>query len=120
MSSYTFRVLAALCIIVAFNAQHSAAHGDHIWFVSPKKNASVTNDVMFKIEAPYASNKYIHLKVTKAGQTMPALKTLVELNDQKYTIKVDVRNWISGEYKAEIVLLGALFQHPVSRKFVVE
>lgn len=99
--------------------QQAAAHGTHIWFVSPEQNAAVEKSVVFEVKAPYAKNRYIHISVTREGKEKPAWEGLVPLGDKKYTIEVDVSDWEKGKYKADVTLLGGLVQHPLWRDFVV-
>ncbi len=109
---------AAMCFLLPL--ERAIAHGTHIWFVSPPQNASVTGQVAFVVEAPYAKNTYIHLRITRKGDEKPIEQGLVTLANKKFSTVVDVSSWPKGAYRAEVILLGGLVQHPVLRDFIVE
>jgi len=109
---------AAMCL--ALPLQRASAHGTHIWFVSPQQNASVAGRVEFVLEAPYAKNRYIHLRIIRMGAEKPAAEGLVPLDNKKFSTVIDVTGWVAGAYRAEATLLGALVQHPVIRDFFVK
>jgi len=119
MKRLASKVVGVLFFLLGLAAQQASAHGTHIWFLSPDQNAAVQESVTFEVEAPYAKNQYIHLSVTKEGETKPRWEGLVELRDKQYSVRVDVRDWLKGRYRAEVILLGALVQHPISRDFVI-
>ncbi|MDG0980169.1 MAG: hypothetical protein P8O79_10600 [Halieaceae bacterium] len=112
-------VIFALLLAFALPTEHAAAHGDHIWFVLPEENAIVSGVLTFEVQAPYARNQHIHLSITKADGTVPIWQDLVERGADKYSTTVDTSTWGEGVYSAEVVLLGALFQHPMKRRFTV-
>ena len=107
-------------LVLALTAQQAVAHGTHNWFVSPEQDASVRDRVTFEVEAPYARNHYIHLSVTREGETKPTWQELLELHDKTYSTRVDIQDWAKGKYRAEAILLGALFQHPVRTSVVIQ
>lgn len=113
---------AVLVLFIGFSvfSQTTFAHGTHIWFVLPEQDASLQNNVMLVVEAPYAKNRYIHLRVTKEGEDKPTWEGLITLADKKYSTQIDIKEWSKGKYKAEVVLMGGLVQHPVRRDFVVK
>ena len=47
-------------------------------------------------------------------------RVLVELGGKRYSTWLDVKDWIKGRCRAEVLLLGALVQYPISRDFVIE
>ena len=96
------------------------AHGKHIWFVSPEQNAKVREKVTFQVTAPYAKNHYIHLSISSEENSTSVWESLIELHDKAYTAQIDTSNWKKGKYKAEVLLMGGLVQHPVYRYFTVE
>ena len=111
--------LIGLCVIALLSSQPVAAHGTHIWFIQPKQDDVVDGLVSFEVEAPYAKNHYINLKITPEGASEPVWEGLVELVDKRYATKIDTHGWKSGKYQAEVILLGALVQHPVALHFSI-
>ncbi len=97
------------------------AHGTHLWFLSPENGVVVHDRLTFDVEAPYArQNKYLHILVTRQCDAVEVWKELVERSGSNYTVSVDVSTWPKGTFRADVTLLGALVQHPVSRTFSVE
>lgn len=113
-------ICSALLIGLFSSLPVALAHGTHIWFVSPLENAVLHDKVLFVVEAPYARNHYIYLTVSKQGDATPAWQGLVTLEDKKYTMRLNVSGWSRGRYSAEVILLGALVQHPVRRDFYLQ
>ena len=122
MSMSKWALVAALGATLCFfqPLDRAIAHGTHIWFLSPAQNATVSGQVAFVVEAPYAKNTYIDLRITPKGGQEPIQQGLVSLADKKYSAVIDVSRWPKGIYRAEVVLLGGLVQHPVSRDFRVQ
>lgn len=60
-NKFIVSAMFVLFLVLGLATQQVAAHGTHIWFVSPEQNAAVPDSVTFEVEAPYAKNRYIHL-----------------------------------------------------------
>jgi len=120
MNKMVTMAVVGLFFVLGLPAQQAAAHGTHIWFLSPEQNATVQNSVTFEVTAPYAKNHYISLIVTREGETKPIWEGLIELKDKMYSAQVDVSGWGKGKYQANVILMGAIFQHPVSRDIFIE
>lgn len=104
-------LMVCLAVFLACTALSApaAAHGTHIWFVSPEPGTVIEKTALLEVKAPYAKNRYIHLRITREGDEQPTWKGLVALADHKYTAQVDVTGWEKGTYK-----------HPVTTEMVVK
>ena len=122
-NSFLVKVFGVL-LFLGLSAQQVSAHGSHIWFVIPEENtvfkSGVQNVITFKLQAPYSKHRYISLKITKDSQPEAVWEGLVELGNKVYSVQIDISQWSKGSYKAEVLLLGDIVQHPLSLGFVIE
>lgn len=98
------------------------AHGDHIFFNTPKKMEIVKDEVTFTLLAAYSDIPEIHLSVQKENADSPQAEIFVPLNTESrsYSAALKVNDWEKGTYCAEVTQLGVVHSHETTVCFVVE